>query len=123
MSDVLTSPLELELLSGGAPLELVIASWLADKRSRSGSDATVQTYTTTLVDFRAALQHAGHDLDGDWRAVALVAQHWVVQRHLDSGRSGEIAAVTHNRRLSTLSSFYRFAQKWGLLNMHNPIDL
>jgi integrase/recombinase XerD len=123
MTDVLTSPLALELVSGPAPLELVIASWLADKRSRSGSDATVQTYTTTLVDFRAALQRTGLDLDSDWRAVALVAQHWVVQRHPDSRRSGEIAAVTHNPRLSTLSSFYTFAYKWGLLNMRNPIDL
>jgi site-specific recombinase XerD len=113
MSDVLTSPLALELVSGGAPLELVIASWLAAKRSRSGSDATVQSYTTTLVDFRAALQRAGLDLDGDVRAVALVALHWVVQRHPDSHRSGEISAVTHNRRLSTLSSFYTYAQKWG----------
>jgi site-specific recombinase XerD len=123
MSEVLTSPLALELVSGRAPLELVIASWLAAKRSRSGSDATVQTYTTTLVDFRAALQRAGFDLDSDVRAVALVALHWVVLRHPASRREGEIPAVTHNRRLATLSSFYTFAQKWGLLSGRNPIDL
>jgi site-specific recombinase XerD len=123
MSEVLTSPFALELVSGPAPLELVIASWLANKRSRSGSKATVETYTTTLLHFRSALQRVGLDLDSDWRAVALVAQHWVTERHPDSQRTGEISAVTHNRRLSTVSSFYTYAHRWGWLNGRNPIDL
>jgi integrase/recombinase XerD len=124
MTELLTFPRALELVSGGAPLELVIASWLADKRGRSGSDATVQSYTTTLVHFRAALQRVGLDLDtSDVRAIALIAQQWVMERHPDSRRTGEISAVTHNRRVSTVSSFYSFAQRWGWLNGRNPMDL
>jgi integrase len=94
-------------------VELAIAAWLHAKGGRSGSRETRVAYTATLASFRAALQAAGLDLDGDVPAIALAAQAWAAE--------GGPAAATFNRRLAILSSFYRYAQAHDLLAMGNPI--
>ena len=98
-----------------ATLDVVIAVWLDAKAHRSGSAKTRRAYTDTLQAFRAALQGAYLDVDGDPHAVALAAQGW-------AGRDAP-APTTYNQRLAILSSFYSFARKCGLLAGENPIAL
>ncbi len=56
----------------------------------------------------------GLDLDGEVGPVALVAQAYA---------AGEVGAVMHNKRLSIVSSFYRYSIQRELLLPPNPIDL
>lgn len=94
-------------------IELAITAWLDSKRGRSGSVKTLRAYSDTLHAFRAALQAAGLDVDGDSRAVSLAAQGW-------AGRD-EPAPATYNQRLAILSSFYDYAEKQLDLGWGNPI--
>lgn len=92
--------------------ELAIAAWLDEHRARP---LTHGAYDAELRRFRAELQRVDLDLDGDYGLVALVAQAYAA--------AGEVGAVTHNKRLSIVSSFYRYAIKHTLLAPPNPIDL
>ena len=113
-----------ELVRGAAPgpLDQAIAAWLHAKAGRSGSRKTTATYTDTIAAFRAVLQAARLDLDSDPRAVALAAQGWAATRAPNSRGQGDVSPSTYNQRLATLSSFYRYAKKLGLLTGENPID-
>src|SRR4051812_13963951 len=86
-----------------APLDLAIAAWLHAKTGRTGSQRTVRAYADTLASFRAAVPAAGPDLDGEARALALLAQAWAA--------SGDPAPATFNQRLAVVSSFYRYAYR------------
>ncbi len=66
--------------SAGPSLELAISVWLDAKARKSNSPETASAYAETLTAFRAALRAAGLDLDGETRAVALVAQAWAFRR-------------------------------------------
>ncbi len=105
---------ELIVHGGGQVIELAIAAWLDAKGKRSGSPHTVRAYGDTLRKFRAYLFAHSEDLDGDTRAVALLAQAWMREQNLQG--------ATLNTRLAILSSFYTFANKQGLLPIDNPIS-
>lgn len=92
--------------------ELAIAAWLDAHRARP---LTYGAYDAELRRFRAELQRVGLDLDGEYGLVSIVAQTYAA--------AGEVSAVTHNKRLSIVSSFYRYAIKHTLLAPPNPIDL
>ena len=113
------------------PLDQAITFWLHAKAGRSGSKKTAYqkadgswagTYPETITTFRAVLKAARLDLDSDARAVALAAQGWAAQRAPNSRSQGDVSPSTYNQRLATLSSFYRYAKKLGLLTGENPID-
>ncbi len=133
-----------------AALEVAILGWLDAKRGRSGSQRTWRTYADTLYSFRAALKREGLDLDGPSTPVALVAQAWAGSKPLSRKRSGghsagnavnnlpspavkaannvagsaparEPAPTTYNQRLASVSSFYKYARKQGILDA-NPIE-
>src|SRR5262249_27616218 len=81
-----------------APLDLAIAAWLHAKTGRTGSARTARAYADTLAAFRAAALAAGADLDGEARALGLLAQAWA--------GDGDPAPATFNQRLAVVSSFY-----------------
>ncbi len=93
-------------------LQLAVAAWLAEHRARP---LTRGAYDAEIRRFRTELQRVDLDLDGDYGLVALVAQAYAA--------GGEVGAVTHNKRLSIVSSFYKYAIKHTLLAPPNPIDL
>lgn len=101
------------LAAATPPLELAIAAWLHAKTGRTGSSRTARAYADTLASFRAACRAAHTDLDGQVRALALLAQAWAA--------TGAPAPATYNQRLAIVSSFYRYAYKHGLLEGENPI--
>jgi integrase len=92
--------------------ELAIAAWLHEHEQ---APLTQSAYAAELGRFRAALHRVDLDLDGDYGLVALIAQAWAA--------AGGVGAVTHNKRLSIVSSFYKYAIRHQLLNPPNPIDL
>jgi integrase len=92
--------------------DLALAAWLDEHRARP---LTHSAYDAEMQRFRAELQRVGLDLDGDYGLVALVAQAYAA--------AGDVGAVTHNKRLSIVSSFYKYAIKHTLLAPPNPIDL
>jgi len=94
-------------------LRLALAAWLDEKGRESA--LTHRAYDAELQRFRAALLRVQLDLDAAAGAVALVAQAFAA--------SGDVCAVTHNKRLSIVSSFYRYAIAHTLLAPPNPIDL
>ncbi len=128
---------------GMAALEIAILGWLDAKRGRSGSERIWRTYADILAAFRAALQQEGLDLDGPVTPVALVAQAWAGSRisapaGTTSGDGGRgrvpsvstnpardrtvaVAPATYNQRLASVSSFYKYARKQGILQ-DNPIE-
>src|SRR5919202_7154255 len=103
---------DLVLGSAATPLDLALLAWLDAKSTRSGSKKTETAYTATMASFRAMLQQAGTDLDGDLTAISLLAQAW-------AGQSNPSPA-TFNQRVAIISSFYSFAMKRGFL-AGNPI--
>src|ERR671933_115200 len=103
---------DLVLGSAATPLDLALLAWLDAKSTRSGSKKTETAYTATMASFRAMLQQAGTDLDGDLTAISLLAQAWAGQ--------GSPSPATFNQRLAIISSFYSFAMKQGFL-AGNPI--
>jgi len=123
-----------------SPLELAINGWLDEKSKRSNSEKTATAYRTTLTDFRAALRQEGLDLDGDPRAVSLLAQAWAdanKPRVPDARKSKNpkyksrakgtqravkpVAPGTFNQRIAILSSFYEYARRQGLMS-ENPTE-
>lgn len=106
-----------------AALEVAILGWLDAKRGRSGSQRTWRTYADTLNSFRAALQREGLDLDGPVTPVALVAQAWAGTNtnRSSSAPASAPAPATYNQRLASVSSFYKYARKQGILQ-DNPIE-
>jgi site-specific recombinase XerD len=97
-----------------SPIELAIVAWLHAKYHRTKSEKTLTAYRTTLASYRAVVQAAGLDLDGDGAALALLAQQWAAL--------GDVAPSTHNHRLAVVSSFYRYAITQQLLPGENPIE-
>lgn len=94
-----------------ASLDTMVRAWLHAKRGRTNSEATEQRYAATLATFRALLHTQGIDLDGDPALLATLAQGWAA-----SSVSGEpVAPATYNQRIATLSSFYRYVIRQGLL--------
>ncbi len=99
-----------------SPIELAVVAWLDAKRKRTDSQRTEDAYRDTLASFRSRLHAAGLELDGDPRAIALLAQIWAGEGE------GLIRAATYNQRLAIVSSFYSFAHKASLLDSANPLD-
>jgi site-specific recombinase XerD len=100
-------------------LGLTISAWLDAKSKRSGSAKTKNTYRDTLLDFRAALQSTGLDLDADPDVVSLAAQAWA-GRSKTEGK--ELKPASYNQRLAVISSFYDYARKQRLIKTDNPIE-
>ena len=99
-------------------LDQVITAWLNAKSERTHSAKTQRAYDDTLTQFRAILQAAGLDLDGDPAIVATLAQGFAGQ----STNGRPVAPATFNQRCAILSSFYLFAIKRNVL-ARNPITL
>jgi len=98
-------------------LDLVITAWLNAKSERTHSAKTQRAYDDTLTQFRAILQAAGLDLDGDPAIVATLAQGYA-GRTVAGGKA--VSPATFNQRLAILSSFYRYAIKHQVL-AENPM--
>ncbi len=97
-------------------LDQAIAAWLDEKRA--DSERTADAYQTTLHDFRDTLQGAGLDLDSEPALVAPLAQGWARQ----SKREGmTVTATTFNQRRSIVSSFYKYAITYEVLQ-YNPME-
>lgn len=95
-----------------ASVQLAVAAWLDAYHARP---LTHCAYAAELRRFRAELQRVELDLASPYGLVALVAQAWAA--------SGDVGTVTHNKRLSIISSFYHYAIRHQLLDPPNPIDL
>lgn len=93
-------------------MELALAAWLDE---HSASPLTYGAYDAEIRRFHAELQRVDLDLDGDYGLVALVAQAYAA--------AGGVGAITHNKRLSIVWSFYTYAIRHNLLAPPNPIDL
>lgn len=106
----------LTLLNGS--VDFMVSAWLDAKSRYSGSLRTATDYNKTLRSFRDVCQSVGMDLDGDARALSLLAQPWA--SHSTKGK--EVTPNTHNLRLAIVSSFYGYAVKHGMLPA-NPIEL
>src|SRR5690348_12909898 len=65
-------------LAVGQPITLdqMITIWFDAKTERTRSHETERAYRDRMAEFRAVLQQAGLDLDGDPRRVASLAQGW-----------------------------------------------
>jgi integrase/recombinase XerD len=93
-----------------------ILAWLDEKRA--DSERTASAYEETLNDFRAMLHKGGLDLDSAPALVAPLAQGWA----RSSKREGmEVTATTFNQRRSIVSSFYKYAITYEVLE-YNPIE-
>src|SRR3990170_2603381 len=109
------SPVNPQLLpattSGDAnPWEQALYAFLVEKRSRSGSTRTVESYARMLWPFFAAKTP-----DRVRSADVLAYAHGIGQ----SGRTPSAATV--GARIACLSSFYRFGIRMGLV-IANPCD-
>jgi site-specific recombinase XerD len=98
-------------------LDQLVEQWLAAKGGLSGSRGTLHMYGTTMQHFRAFLQSRGVDLDGEPKLVARLGAEWAARP--TDGRI--ISAATYNQHLVNISSFYRYAIRYGLLEV-NPVD-
>jgi site-specific recombinase XerD len=103
-------------------LDTLIAGWLHQTRGRTGSERTHHEYASTLSAYRQALAQAGLDLDSEPRACALVLQAYAAARVAERAELGDVGAATHNQRIAIVSSFYRYAQRYGALTI-NPAAL
>jgi integrase/recombinase XerC len=100
-------------------LNLLIEEWLLEKYRQTRSKRTLETYRTTLSQYRAALQQQGLDLDSESCLPQLVSTARLFSSF--SARGRDVAVSTSNLRLAILSSFYEFAVRGDLLSV-NPID-
>jgi integrase len=102
-------------------LDLAVAVWLHAKKNASGSKKTATAYAATIRDFRQYLAAGGLDLDSDQVQIALAAQAFA-NGSADPERI--VAPSTFNLRLATLSSFYRYVIKMGVVETitANPIE-
>jgi site-specific recombinase XerD len=101
-------------------LDQLVIAWLHEKAGHSESQKTRHSYEDTLRSFRAALQVAGLDLDGDPAQIALVAQGWAALS-TNWARPRTITPATYNHRLAVVSSFYHYGQRHEQLPA-NPIE-
>ncbi|MGH2967157.1 MAG: tyrosine-type recombinase/integrase [Solirubrobacterales bacterium] len=105
-------PTPLPALQSGTPTawEEAIYAFLVEKRARSGSTRTVESYARMVWPF-----FAGRTPDRIRSADVLAFAHVI-------GLSGRVpSAATVGARIACLSSFYRFAIRMGLLAA-NPCD-
>ncbi len=93
-----------------------VMAWLKTKTERSNSEETRITYTALISQFRGLLQGAGLDLDGDPALIAMLAEGWAGT----ATRKERVSPATYNQRIATLSSFYKYAIKHGILK-ENPM--
>jgi len=100
-------------------LNLLIEEWLLEKYRQTRSKQTLETYRSTLAQYRAALQQQGLDLDREDCLAQLVTTARLFAAY--SARGRDVAVATSNLRLATLSSFYEFAIRNDLVSV-NPID-
>lgn len=100
-------------------LNSLIIEWLHEKYHHTQSTRTRDTYSDILMQYRAALQQQGLDLD----RVDCLPQLVTTARAFStfSARGKEVAVQTINQRLAVISSFYEFAKRNDLLEI-NPID-
>jgi site-specific recombinase XerD len=105
-------PLSLAALQSGKPTawEEAIYAFLVEKRSRSGSTRTVESYARMLWPFfRVATPDQVRSAD------VLAYAHGI-------GASGRVpSSTTVGARIACLSSFYRFTIRMGILTA-NPCD-
>jgi integrase/recombinase XerC len=110
--EILMPPPSLPALSSGQPTawEEAIYAFLVEKRSRSGSTRTVESYARMLWPFfRVTLPDQVRSAD------VLAYAHGI-------GRSGRVpSSTTVGARIACLSSFYRFLIRMGLVSS-NPCD-
>ena len=99
-------------------LQLAVAAWLTEV----GQDSvlTRRDYESTLSRFVIHLQLADLTLHAPAGQVKIAAERFAAERF---DAKGNVSAVTRNKRLSVLSSFYRYAITSELLPPPNPIDL
>lgn len=98
-------------------MQEIAKDWLETKSNRTGSKKTRRAYQDTLDKFNIYLQEQGCMLDSNPRVVGRHAQKWA---NLPQERD-EISSSTENQRLAILSSFYKFAIKYGACE-YNPIN-
>ena len=91
-------------------LNLAVASWLGEY---DAAPLTRTSYTAELQCFIATLQRGNLALDSTPGLVAIVAR--------THANRGNVRATSFNKRLSTLSSFYKHAIRHDLVDI-NPID-
>jgi site-specific recombinase XerD len=97
-------------------LDQSIRAWLDEKRA--DSVRTANAYEDTLNGFRETLQSVGLDLDSEPALVAPLAQGWA----RSSKREGvTVTATTFNQRRSIVSSFYKYAITYEVLE-YNPME-
>jgi site-specific recombinase XerD len=97
-------------------LDQTILAWLDEKRA--DSLRTADAYEDTLNDFRDTLQSVWLDLDGEPALIAPAAQGWA----RSSRRAGmTVTATTFNQRRSIISSFYKYAITYEVLQ-YNPME-
>ncbi len=102
-------------------IDQTVLAWLNEKRN--DSTRTAEAYEETLNDFRDMLHKVGLDLDSTPAVVAPVAQGWASSRkHNGEIVPGEtVTATTFNQRRSIISSFYKYAITYEVLQ-YNPIE-
>ena len=106
------NPIRLPALQSGTPTawEEAIYAFLVEKRSRSGSTRTVESYARMLWPFFRTMTP-----DQVRSADVLAYAHGI-------GASGRVpSSTTIGARIACLSSFYRFTIRMGLLTA-NPCD-
>jgi site-specific recombinase XerD len=99
-----------------ASVDQVIQDWLEVKTQRTKNQNTYRSYSDNIRWFREWLIERGLDLDSpDIQGLAIELQRWASRN--------QPTAETFNHRLTTISSFYRFAEKRRLLDVANPAGL
>lgn len=98
-------------------LEQAIGEWIHENAALSGSKKTEKAYRDTIEQFRARLQEKGLELDSFPAAVATIATEWAAE----SKRGKQVSWATFNQRLAILSSFYKYAIRFEVLEA-NPIE-
>ena len=107
-------------------IAMAIRAWLDDVQAH-GSPRTLTAYADILGSFRAFIQAQGYDLANPHTPqLAQVAKTWAELRageeHIPQEERRGVAPATYNLRLATISSFYTYANRFGWLNVANPID-
>jgi integrase/recombinase XerD len=97
-------------------IDQTIAAWLDEKRT--DSVRTANAYEETLNDFRDTLQAVGLDLDSETALIAPLAQGWA---RASKREDVTVTATTFNQRRSIISSFYKYAITYDVLQ-YNPME-
>lgn len=116
-------------------LDELVADWLYEKRSRTGSVKTNEAYSSVIRHFRMTLATFGLDLDSAERLPETLSQQEQKQRRkatvrdirrITQGwaargfRGGEVASATTNQRLTIISSCYEYLIRMEHLTI-NPV--